>query len=67
MNRRITKTMAEEASAMMKKKAYGRKIENATAKVNAVSLMSARMATAVCMRMMLAVAHLALVARKIII
>ena len=35
MNRRITKTMAEEASAMMKKKAYGRKIENATAKVNA--------------------------------
>ena len=35
MNRRITKTMAEEAAAMMKKKAYGRKIENATAKVNA--------------------------------
>lgn len=27
--------MAEEASAMMKKKAYGRKIENAMAKVNA--------------------------------
>ena len=35
MNRRITKTMAEDAAAMMKKKAYGRKIENATAKVNA--------------------------------
>lgn len=35
MNRRITKTMAEEAAAMMKKKAYGRKIDNATAKVNA--------------------------------
>ena len=28
MNRRITKTMAEEAAAMMKKKAYGRKIKN---------------------------------------
>lgn len=27
--------MAEEAAAMMKKKAYGRKIDNATAKVNA--------------------------------
>lgn len=37
MNRRITKTMAEGASAMMKKKAYGRKIENATAKVNAAA------------------------------
>ena len=35
MNRRITKTMAEEAAAIMKKKAYGLKIENATAKVNA--------------------------------
>lgn len=35
MNRRITKTMADEAASKMKKKAYGRKIENATAKVNA--------------------------------
>lgn len=35
MNRRITKTMAEQASAMMKEKAYGRKIENATKEVNA--------------------------------
>ena len=35
MNRRITKKMAEEASAMMKKKVYDRKIEDATAKVNA--------------------------------
>lgn len=35
MNRKITKTMADEASDIMKNKAYGRKIENATAKVNA--------------------------------
>ena len=35
MNRRITKSMAEEAAEKMKAKAYGRKIENAKAKVNA--------------------------------
>ena len=35
MNRRVTKDMADKASDMMMKKAYGRKIENATAKVNA--------------------------------
>ena len=34
MNRRISKSMAEEAAAKMKAKAYGRKIENATKKVN---------------------------------
>ncbi len=35
MNRRITKTMADEAASLMKQKAYGRKIKNAEAKVNA--------------------------------
>ena len=35
MNRRITKTMAEEAAAKMKERAYGRKIKNAKAKVDA--------------------------------
>ena len=35
MNRKITKAMADEASIKMKTKAYGRKIENAKAKVNA--------------------------------
>lgn len=35
MNRRITKTMAENASAIMKQIAYGRKIENANEMVNA--------------------------------
>ena len=35
MNRRITKTIADEAASKMKEKAYSKKIENATAKVNA--------------------------------
>ena len=35
MNRRISKSMAAEAADKMKAKAYGRKIENAKAKVNA--------------------------------
>lgn len=35
MNRRITKSMAEEAVLKMKVKAYSKKIENATAKVDA--------------------------------
>lgn len=35
MNRRITKFMAAEAAEKMKAKAYGRKIEDAKAKVNA--------------------------------
>ena len=34
MNRRVTKDMADKASDMMMKKAYGRKIENATKKIN---------------------------------
>ena len=34
MNRKITKTIAYNAAATMKEKAYGRKIENATANVN---------------------------------
>jgi len=34
MNRRITKNMAEEASAIIKKKTYDRKIEEATVEVN---------------------------------
>lgn len=35
MNRRITKSMAEKAAAIMKRKAYGPKIEKAKAKVDA--------------------------------
>jgi hypothetical protein len=35
MNRRITKTMAEEAASNMKKKAYSKKIEKAYEKLNA--------------------------------
>lgn len=34
MNRRITKTMAENAASIMKEKAYGKKIENAASKIN---------------------------------
>lgn len=34
MNRRITKTMAEEAASKMKDKAYSKKIENAYKKLN---------------------------------
>lgn len=36
MNRRITKTMADEAASKMKKKAYSEKIEKAYEKLNAV-------------------------------
>lgn len=35
MNRKITNTMAKDASSLMKEKAYGQKVENARAKVNA--------------------------------
>jgi len=35
MNRKITKAMADKAAAIMMEKAYGRKIDNAMAKVNA--------------------------------
>ena len=35
MNRKINKTMADKAASLMKQKAYGRKIKNAEAKVNA--------------------------------
>lgn len=35
MNRRITKTMAEEAASIMKKKAYSKKIEKAYEQLNA--------------------------------
>lgn len=37
MNRRISKKMAEEASDIMKNKAYGRKIENAKAEINVLA------------------------------